>query len=204
MEMNKYANGKIYMIITENSNDIYVGSTIRTLKARLQLHESEYRTGVYCSSQEILKQGNYKIVLIKNYPCSSKLELEREETKFQRDLVCVNKHLARRTKKEWLEDNKEVISAKKKEYYIKNKEVISAKKKEYREQNKGAISAKSKEYNIKNREVISAKKKEYREQNKEKLYKKINCECGGKYIHVLKSTHFKTLKHQKFKNTKNT
>ena len=68
METNKYSKGKIYMIITENSNDIYVGSTIKTLKVRLQNHESKYRTGDrYCSSQEILKQGGYKIVLIKNF-----------------------------------------------------------------------------------------------------------------------------------------
>jgi len=125
--MNRYSKGKIYMVITENSNDIYVGSTILTLKRRLELHETEYRTSSkYCSSQDILEQGDYKIVLIKNFPCSSLNELEREEGKFQRDLVCVNKRVAGRTQKEWYEDNID----KRKEYYIKNREAIIIKKKE--------------------------------------------------------------------------
>ena len=130
MEMNKYANGKIYMIVTDNSNDIYVGSTIRTLKERLQRHVSDYRTGVYKSSQEILKQGNYKIILIKNFPCNSKNELEREEGKFQRDLECINKNIAGRTVEEYRIENREALNAKYKEHYIENREAINAKMKE--------------------------------------------------------------------------
>jgi hypothetical protein len=98
--MVNYQNGKIYMIMTENSNDIYIGSTVQTLKLRLQQHECKYRKGVYRSSQEILKQGNYKIVLIKNFACNSLFELETEETKFQKDFVCVNKNFARVTEEE--------------------------------------------------------------------------------------------------------
>ena len=93
--MNKYRNGKIYMITTENSNDIYIGSTIQTLKIRLQHHETSYRADRYCSSSEIIKQGKYKIVLIKNFACDSKAELEFEETRFQKDMVCVNSQYGR-------------------------------------------------------------------------------------------------------------
>lgn len=39
--ISKYQRGKIYKIITENSNDVYIGSTIQTLKARLTRHKSE-------------------------------------------------------------------------------------------------------------------------------------------------------------------
>jgi hypothetical protein len=98
--MVNYQNGKIYMIMTENSNDIYIGSTVQTLKLRLHQHECKYRKGVYRSSQEILKQGNYKIVLIKDFACNSLIELETEETKFQKDFVCVNKKFARVTEEE--------------------------------------------------------------------------------------------------------
>lgn len=86
--------------MTENSNDIYIGSTVQTLKLRLHQHECKYRKGVYRSSQEILKQGNYKIVLIKDFACNSLIELETEETKFQKDFVCVNKKFARVTEEE--------------------------------------------------------------------------------------------------------
>ena len=183
--MNKYSKGKIYMVITENSNDIYVGSTTLTLKKRLQLHESYYRLGQYCSSQEILKQGDYKIILIKKFPCNSLNELEREEGNFQRDLVCVNKRVAGRTGKEWYEDNKD----KKKEYYIKNREAVLTHRKEYRIKNREAFRNYDKEHYIKNREAILIKNKE-----------KFNCECGGKYTKGGKVRHFKTKKHQKYQN----
>lgn len=120
------------MIITENSNDIYVGSTVQTLKERLQGHESRYRVALYCSSQEILKQGNYKIVLIKNFACNSKLELETEETKYQRDLVCVNKYRARIT----LEEKRQYKKQYKKQYKINNREKINKKKRENRARKK--------------------------------------------------------------------
>ena len=180
------------MIVTDNSNDIYVGSTIRTLKERLQRHVSDYRTGVYKSSQEILKQGNYKIILIKNFPCNSKNELEREEGKFQRDLECINKNIAGRTVEEYRIENREALNAKYKEHYIENREAINARQKEYNMKNREALLAKKKEYYIENREAINAKMKE-----------KFNCECGGKYIRINKSIHLKTKKHQKFKNTMN-
>jgi len=78
------------MITTDNSNDIYIGSTIKTLKARLQGHESKYKVGVYCSSQEILKQGNYRMKIIRHFACNSKAELEIKETEYQRNYECVN------------------------------------------------------------------------------------------------------------------
>jgi len=174
------------MIMTENSSDIYVGSTIQTLKRRLVKHESDYRTGNrYCSSQEILKQGGYKIILIKNFPCSSENELWREEGKFQRDLVCVNNNIAGRTKKEYYSDNREMINAKMKEHYINNREVKLAYQAEYSIKNQVVINAKKKAYYIKNREVVLSKGKE-----------KFSCECGGKYTTRDKTKHFKTKKHQ--------
>ena len=187
MEMNKYSKGKIYMIITENSSDIYVGSTIQTLKARLQGHVKEYRYGSkYCSSQDILEQGDYKIVLIKNYPCSSLNELEREESNFQRDLVCVNKRIEGRTQKEWYKDNREVLIAKQKEYYNDNREVLNAYYKAYHIKNREARLIGMKEYKIKNREALLAKHNQ-----------KFTCECGGKYTYSTKARHFKTEKHKK-------
>ena len=182
--MVNYQNGKIYMIMTENSNDIYIGSTTQTLEARLEEHESRFRRGVkYYSSYEILKQGNYKIVLIKNFACNSKIELETEETKFQKDLVCVNNRLARMTEEEKRQYNKQ--------YKIDNKEKIKQQRKQYRIDNKESI----KQYNIANIEKI----KQYRIDNKERLkhYKseKFGCVCDGKYTRGHKSKHLKSKKH---------
>ena len=41
--MNKYETGKIYKIVDNTSDMIYVGSTCQTLEQRLQRHESDYR-----------------------------------------------------------------------------------------------------------------------------------------------------------------
>jgi len=59
-------------------------------------------------------------------------------------------------------------------------------------------------YYIKNNQCINKEipgrtkkesNKEYYEKNKEKLNEKIDCECGGKYIHQHKSRHMKSKKH---------
>ena len=63
-----YENGKIYKIVDENDDIIYVGSTKTTLKVRWDRHK--------------LKCDEYKIQLIENYPCESRRELEKYEQKF--------------------------------------------------------------------------------------------------------------------------
>ena len=129
--MVNYQNGKIYMIMTENSNDIYIGSTVQTLTKRLEGHEAHFRIARYCSSAEIIKQGDYKIVLVKNFACDSKAELEFEETKYQKDMVCVNNNLARLTD----EDRKQYDKQYNKQYIIENREKL----KQYRIDNKDTI-----------------------------------------------------------------
>ena len=100
MKYNKYTHSSIYKIVDNTNGNVYVGSTIQTLKERLNRHKTNFRNGCYCSSQEILKQGNYKIVLIKDFDCNSLIELETEETKYQRNMVCINKRIARLTDEE--------------------------------------------------------------------------------------------------------
>ena len=172
--MVNYQNGKIYMIITENSNDIYVGSTVQTLKRRLEQHECKYRKGVYRSSQEILKQGNYKIVLIKNYACNSKLELETEEAKYQRDLVCVNKYRARITE----EERREL------------KELKEMRNEEQRQRKE--MSRTDLETIKKKRLRDKLYKRKYRQRKKKE---KIKCVCGGYYTFYHKQQHEETKKH---------
>jgi hypothetical protein len=172
------------MIMTENSNEIYIGSTTQTLIKRLRGHETHFRTGYYCSSQEILKQGNYKIVLIKNFACNSLFELETEETKFQKDLVCVNKKRARITdedKRQYQIDNRERAKQYYKHYYIDNIESV----KQYRIDNKESIKQnridnkeRAKQYYIDNKERFKQYNKKYRQRKKqereaEKQQKKI-------------------------------
>ncbi len=89
--MNNYQNGKIYKLIDNSSDMIYIGSTCKTLPQRLRSHETDYiryKAGKqhYITSYKILENNNYKIELLKLYPCENKRELDIEEGKITKQL----------------------------------------------------------------------------------------------------------------------
>jgi hypothetical protein len=97
--------GKIYKIVSNKTDKIYIGSTIKTIKERLDSHEESYINWInsdfklgYISSFEILKYGDYKIFLIEEYPCSSYSELFKREGHYQIQNynLCVNIKIASR------------------------------------------------------------------------------------------------------------
>lgn len=148
--MNKFQNGKIYKIIDNVSNMLYIGSTYKTLKQRMKQHEyniKKYKNGKYnyCSVFKVLENNNYNIELVKLLPCENKHDLHLEEGKIIKQLRNENK-------------------------------------------------------NIINKCIPCQTNKEYKLINKDKLYKKIDCYCGGKYLTLHKSTHYKTKKHNNFIN----
>ena len=82
--------GKIYKIVSDSTDKIYIGSTVKTLEERLEGHEDNYECwfnsdfkSVYCTSFEILKYGNYQIVLLEEIVCSCRSELLKCEGKYQ-------------------------------------------------------------------------------------------------------------------------
>ena len=182
----RYKQAKIYKIVCNITGEIYYGSTIQTLQERLMGHK---KTRKSCISRNIIDRGDYKIELIKDYPCNSKKELELEETKYIREINCINKNLPCRTPKEYYEDNKKEILEKLKNYYEDNKDKKD-KKIEYQI-----------EYYEKNKEKILEYHKEYYEENKKEINKKasekIECECGAIVRKSDIARHKKTLKHIK-------
>ena len=164
-----------------------------------------------------MRHDDHYIELLELFPCGSKAELERKEGEYIRCMPCVNKVVAGRTIKEWIEDNKETISEKAKIYREKNKEYLTVKNIIYREENKDAIIAQQKHYREENREHriiikrlhyennkerLCKEKKEYREQNKEILSAKgkikVTCECGSFITHDHMARHKRTVKHCHF------
>jgi|TARA_R110000796_G_scaffold227323_1_gene344067 hypothetical protein len=115
---NKYSRGKIYKIVDNTNGNIYIGSTIQDLNERLRLHKKDKT----CISRNIINGGDYKMEIIKNYPCNSKYELEEEEKKYILETECINITIPHRTRKEWNKDNKEEISKKRKEDIKNNPE----------------------------------------------------------------------------------
>jgi len=76
--------GYIYMIYSEDHNDIYIGSTVKSIGQRLQGHVSEYKKYMnekyhYVTSFDILAKGNYKIKLIDQAEYDSVEQLRKQE-----------------------------------------------------------------------------------------------------------------------------
>jgi len=118
-----YSKGKIYRIVSDKTDEVYIGSTVLTLHKRFTNHKSDLKCGRYCSSAEILKHGDVRIELIRDFPCNSEQELEKEEDKYI--LACckvVNCRRASRTRAEYYQENREEIAEYKKQWYEENRE----------------------------------------------------------------------------------
>lgn len=76
---NRYQAGKIYKLISSQTNDIYIGSTIQELTDRLYNHKYDYKNSHYRTSFEIVKYDDVQIELIENYQTTSKFLLEVRE-----------------------------------------------------------------------------------------------------------------------------
>jgi len=104
--MNKYINGKIYALISESAQVVYYGSTIQRLSQRRGEHSRDYRNhlfndGYKCSSFDVLQHQDAKIILIEEFPCKSRLELETREGFYQKNNPCTNIYIAGRNTKEY-------------------------------------------------------------------------------------------------------
>ena len=136
-----YDNGKIYIIGSPSSQKYYIGSTIKSLDARLKKHKSCYKRwvdGTYhnCYSFELLKYGDCYIKLIEYCPCNSKQELDRREGLFQlesKDFI-VNKNIAGRTRAEYRNLHKAEIAEQNKLYHQSHKAERAEYQKLYRPQ----------------------------------------------------------------------
>jgi hypothetical protein len=119
-EMNRYANGKIYMIESASAGLCYYGSTCMALHKRLFHHKSSYKKNAnvsseYVTSFKILDYEDHKIVLVEEFPCENKQQLLAREAHYIRTNECVNKCIPGRTRKQHYDENKEKISEKRKE-----------------------------------------------------------------------------------------
>lgn len=124
--MPNYSNSKIYKLIDNNTGNIYIGSTTQTLYQRKAEHVSDYKKYLigkhhYVSSFEIVKNGNFDIVLLEKYSCEDKSQLHIREGQYVRLNDCVNKLIPGRTKAQYRKENKEEIKIYAKKYQENNK-----------------------------------------------------------------------------------
>ena len=170
-----YTHSKIYKIIDNTNGNIYIGSTTQKLTQRLGEHTRQYKKYFnekfrYVSSFDIIKNGNYEIILIEEVNCNNKEQLHKIERMHIEANECVNLRIPSRTKKEYYNANREEIIEKQKEYYKANIEEIKEYKKqyskEYRDVNGDKIKEYSKEYRDANKDTIKEYKKQYYEDSK--------------------------------------
>lgn len=127
--MPDYKNSRVYKIVSNQIDLIYVGSTTQALSRRMACHRSKYKrwrnnTQNYMTSFEILKHDDAKIILVERVECKDKEELLQIERKYIETLNCCNKNLPGRTAVEWRQDNKEIRNANAKQYYQANETKI--------------------------------------------------------------------------------
>ena len=100
--MPDYSKGKIYKILNSIDDEIYVGSTIKTLGQRMAYHRASVKKQPHCKAyQHMIELGieHFYIELIENCPCNDVYELRAREGHFIREIGTLNKNIAGRTKK---------------------------------------------------------------------------------------------------------
>ena len=174
--MPNYANSIIYKLCCKDTSiiNIYVGSTTNKTK-RKQCHkyccnnENDKKYNLYLY-QFIRANGgfeNWELIVIENFPCQNKTELETRERYWLEELEgTLNKNVPTRNKQEYYEANRDKIL----EYREENRDKILEYQKEYSEVNRDKILEYQKKYREANRDTFLEYQKKYREAKKHLNY----------------------------------
>jgi hypothetical protein len=180
---NRYNNAKIYKIVSDETDEVYYGSTCAKLNRRFAQHKGNFKVwekdnekNSYTTSFKIMKYDTAKIILVEDYPCERKEQLAARERFWIESNECVNKVIPTRTIKEYTtiyrQNNKEQLKEKRANYYQSNSEKFKEKSAIYKQNNKEKI--------------------------REKANQNFDCPCGGRYSHSVISRHAKSKRHQAY------
>ena len=139
--MPDYAQGRIYKIVSDSTDKVYVGSTCQRLSARFSQHRSDKY-----SSRVLMEYDDVRCVLVEMFPCKTKEELQAREYLTIKELkdknvTVVNRNMPTRTAAQYHSDNREQRNEKQACYYAKNHEALHIKRTEYYVANREAIKA---------------------------------------------------------------
>ena len=211
-----YQLGKIYKIVSDQTDKIYIGSTaMPRLCQRMSGHKMNYRrtqAGAkhYVSSFEIMKFEDAKIVLVELFPCESKDELLAREQYWidYHKASTVNKMKAfiDMDRKEYVHshylENIDKYKKRSKQQQETKPEEYKAYQKQYRIDNADKSKQYNQEYAVANAETLKQYRSEYYTNNVEKINqkqrRKVICPCGKEHAYGSKSQHLKSKHHQAF------
>jgi hypothetical protein len=116
-----YQKGKIYKLWSPSKNLVYYGSTTESLSSRLAKHSYTYKNqdkykNKY-SAFKVLECDDYKLELVKLFPCNNRQQLLKEEGEYIKNNECVNKCVAGRTTAEYSKQYRIDNADKIKEYH---------------------------------------------------------------------------------------
>ena len=119
--------GRIYKITSAQTDNIYIGSTTKTLKQRLSTHKCDYKRYLknkthYKSGYDIVKFDDAIIELIEEKEFKDKKEMLFRERHYIEIYECVNRIIPIRTNEEHNNYHKEYN----KKYKMDNKDKINA------------------------------------------------------------------------------
>lgn len=166
-----YNNAKVYRLVAGGLQ--YIGSTVESLAKRKSGHKRSYnswKNGTYHWVTSFLlfdTECDVDIVLIENYPCSSKEELHARERYWIENIEggCVNRYHPTRTNKEYIDQHRDHLLQCMKQYRENNKEKVQESNRKWYEENKDKV----KQYREQNKDHIRQQEKEYKERNKEQI-----------------------------------
>ena len=169
--MPDYTKGKIYKLICDDPELIYIGSTTEHyLSNRLSGHRQNYKKGrLNTSSKKLFEVGGVKIELIELYPCECKEQLLLRERYWLENTESVN--LTKRpfvSYEEKLERKKEYNRL----YYQDNREQVLQQKREYNANNRDKKKEYDKKWQQDNREKSLDRMREYYQKNREEILQK--------------------------------
>ena len=173
-----YKNAKIYTIRSHQTNAVYVGATCSPLHKRFSEHKKPCNK---LTSKQIIDLGDAYIELHEEFPCDNIQQLRKREGEVIRSMDCVNKMIAGRTQKEWVEENKEYVSELNRKNYQKNKTLVLERSQKNYETNKEHLL-----------ELRAARYQATKEQQRE-LTLCVTCNCKVSLYHMTR--HKKTKKH---------
>ena len=174
---NKCFNGRIYIIRNCLDDDTYIGSTTQQLSKRFYDHkvnsqDTNKKCPLYNKIRE-LGQDKFYIELIEKYPCETKEELRRREGELIREKATLNKIVAGRNRREYVDDNKERINKYQREYKQKNAEEIKERmyhyNKQYRKINGERLRTQQRAFKQNNPERYKELKQKYRDEHREEI-----------------------------------
>lgn len=162
-----YSKAKIYKVLNDVDDDVYIGSTCQSLCMRMAQHRRD-RNNIKKRNRKLYSKMNqigvehFFIQLLQEYPeCQNVDQLRRYEGEYIKQLKPIlNTEVAGRTAKEASAD-----------YYQSKREVIRVKHQQYNENNRDEVNERNLQNYYKNKEKVSAR-----------LSERIECKICGKEL----------------------